>query len=625
MPKNKKGGITLNQVEKVIEQCKMALLAKVPVLYILTDDYKLVNDVVHSNKLVELLYMVTDEKGEKNLYSQREMVRSGYSDIIKEAKPANVTVDTFTTPSILGNVSGYSGDKNPAVIHVVYNYDHGLEKISSGNDKTLVSFVEKYVNSEDNDPGNIRKTVVILVGPTVKIPAGLENYVQIIEVPPLEDTEIKETIEAFTAKEKENNYSMTKSYLDEMVTRFKGLSKYKIIEILRKIKQKNGCICNINDEKDKKIIKTKTEIAFSFIKQEKEQTIKKAGVLSYIDVKKDSVEVGGLENLKEWLDDQNTILENYEEAKKCRVDFAKGLLITGVPGCGKSLMAKYTASKFNVPLVQMDMGALQSSLLGESEANMRRALKTVEAMAPCVLWIDEVEKGLSGSRGDGSTDGGTSQRMLATLLTWLQENKELIFSFITANDISKLPPELLRLGRISKKYSVAIPTYKECVEIFLAQISRKAKDKNGKKNEFLFDDSVCHKEYWKDILEYCAEKGKFLTGGDIEVIINAAMTKYYLKYKEVAGCYEAEKFKTHLKATIDETTPFGQTNMKDIVCYQILQEENQFEYAAKSRIINKNLKEDFESENASKPDNIYDSKLKEAIFAKYKEIIEEKK
>ena len=129
-------------------------------------------------------------------------------------------------------------------------------------------------------------------------------------------------------------------------------------------------------------------------------------------------------------------------------------------------MAMYTAGEFNIPLIQMDMGSLQKKYHGESEASMRKALKLIEAMAPCVLWIDEIDKGFAGMKGSGEADGGASQRAMATFLTWMQTNKKPVFSFITSNDVTKIPSELLRLGRVGKKYSVAMPCCDECKKIF---------------------------------------------------------------------------------------------------------------------------------------------------------------
>ena len=144
----------------------------------------------------------------------------------------------------------------------------------------------------------------------------------------------------------------------------------------------------------------------------------------------------------------------------------KGILLCGIPGCGKSLAAKLTAQTLDLPLLQMDMGNLMGGIQGQSEENMRKALGFAEAMAPCVLWIDELEKGFSGAKSSGNSDGGTFKRMFGTLLNWMQENMKPCFIFATANDIGGLPKELFRSGRFDELFAVYLPTAQECADIF---------------------------------------------------------------------------------------------------------------------------------------------------------------
>jgi SpoVK/Ycf46/Vps4 family AAA+-type ATPase len=151
-------------------------------------------------------------------------------------------------------------------------------------------------------------------------------------------------------------------------------------------------------------------------------------------------DVGGLEVLKQWLRLRESAFS--EEAREYGLPEPKGIALIGIPGTGKSLTAKMVAGLWRLPLVRLDLGALYGRFVGESEENSRRALRLAETIAPCVLWIDELEKGIS----TGDNDGGTSLRVLATLLSWMQEKKKPVFVVATANDISKLPPELLRRG-----------------------------------------------------------------------------------------------------------------------------------------------------------------------------------
>ncbi|MEI6536589.1 MAG: AAA family ATPase, partial [Verrucomicrobiaceae bacterium] len=150
----------------------------------------------------------------------------------------------------------------------------------------------------------------------------------------------------------------------------------------------------------------------------------------------------------------------------------KGLLIVGIPGTGKSLTAKATASAFNLPLLRLDMGRVFGGIVGQSEANLRSVIQTAEAIAPCVLWIDEIEKGFSGSKSSGSTDGGTSSRVFGSFLSWMQEKRQPVFVVATANDVSQLPPEFLRKGRFDELFFVDLPDATERAQIWDIVINR---------------------------------------------------------------------------------------------------------------------------------------------------------
>jgi ATP-dependent 26S proteasome regulatory subunit len=205
---------------------------------------------------------------------------------------------------------------------------------------------------------------------------------------------------------------------------------------------------------------------------EKKQIIRKTGILEYIDSKVDLDDVGGLATLKKWLHLRSQCFG--QAAQEFGVGTPKGLLLTGVPGCGKSLTAKCVSSSWNMPLLRLDMGKIFQGLVGSSESNIRSALRTAEAISPCILWIDEIEKGLSGSSG-GASDGGTASRVFGTLLTWMQEKTAPVFVFATANNINSLPPELLRKGRFDEIFFVDFPSTSErkrILEIHLKRLKR---------------------------------------------------------------------------------------------------------------------------------------------------------
>jgi len=213
----------------------------------------------------------------------------------------------------------------------------------------------------------------------------------------------------------------------------------------------------------------------SLIAREKAQALKKTGVLEVIETTESLASIGGLDALKAWL------LQRREAFTKRARDYGlpvpKGMLVLGVPGTGKSLTAKATASVFGVPLLKLDAGRLFGSLVGQSEANLRAAIQTAEAIAPCVLWIDELEKAFAGSASSGSSDGGTSARVFGTLLNWLQEKTSPVFVVATANDISQLPPELLRKGRWDECWFVDLPDVRERAAIWDLVVTKFGREK----------------------------------------------------------------------------------------------------------------------------------------------------
>ncbi|MCD7957355.1 MAG: AAA family ATPase [Lachnospiraceae bacterium] len=183
-------------------------------------------------------------------------------------------------------------------------------------------------------------------------------------------------------------------------------------------------------------------------------------------------DIGGLENLKTWFRRKAKVYKNLNKAEAFGVDMPKGVLIAGISGCGKSLTAKAAASLFEVPLLRLDMGRLMGKYVGESEENMRKATSLAEAISPCVLWIDEIEKAFAGI---GGTGGGAevTTRLFGNFLTWMQEKRSPVFVVATANDVTKLPPELLRKGRFDEIFYVGLPKKGERRRIFEIHIQKR--------------------------------------------------------------------------------------------------------------------------------------------------------
>jgi hypothetical protein len=205
----------------------------------------------------------------------------------------------------------------------------------------------------------------------------------------------------------------------------------------------------------------------------KRRMIQRGGLLEYIETPLDLSEIGGMNNLKKWLAHRKNAFTPEAEAFGLRAP--RGVLMLGVQGAGKSLCAKAIATAWHQPLLRMDPGVLYASYIGESERNLREALKQTESMSPVILWIDEIEKGFA-SAASQSTDGGLSKRLFGTLLTWMQEHQEPVFVIATANDITALPPELLRKGRFDEIFFVDLPIRKVRKQIFAIHLVKRQRD-----------------------------------------------------------------------------------------------------------------------------------------------------
>lgn len=212
----------------------------------------------------------------------------------------------------------------------------------------------------------------------------------------------------------------------------------------------------------------------SVIFSEKQQIIKKSGLLEYYEAQENFNHVAGLDNLKQWLIKRQIAFS--ERATRFGLPSPRGVMLLGVQGCGKSLCAKAVSSLWNLPLLRFDIGQMFSSLVGSSEENVRRAIQTAESVAPVILWIDEIDKALAGSSGGGSSDAGTASRVFGTLLTWLSEKTSEVFVICTANDISHLPPELLRKGRLDEIFFVDLPDERERREILKIHLQKRQRD-----------------------------------------------------------------------------------------------------------------------------------------------------
>ncbi len=262
-----------------------------------------------------------------------------------------------------------------------------------------------------------------------------------------------------------------------------------------------------------KCIVEKGRFDVDLIVAEKQQLIRKSGVLEYFEAKEQVTDIGGLEILKAWL--HNRALAFTEKAQEFGLPAPRGILLLGVQGCGKSLTAKAVAHLWRLPLLRLDVGRIFAGLVGSSEENIRRAIHMAETVSPCVLWLDEIEKGLAGVQSSSYADSGVTARVFATLNTWMQEKTKPVFVVATANDISQLPPELLRKGRFDDIFFVDLPSQSEREEIFAIHLRRRKRDPDA------FD------------LDHLAVESTGLSGAEIEQAVISALYTAFEGAREV--------------------------------------------------------------------------------------------
>lgn len=353
-------------------------------------------------------------------------------------------------------------------------------------------------------PGNVYKPI-LLVTPQVSIPLELEKLITVVtyELPTREQVEEQlQGMEAFL-RAKDLPVPEGRERV-AIINALVGMTKSEIINVLKKSVAKHKRI--VLDE----------------IVAEKEQVIKKTGLLEYVTKLGNMDNVGGMDILKDWFNDAQYAFEF--EAREYNVDPVRGVVVTGFPGTGKSLTAKSVAHQWNLPLLKMNMSDIMDSKVGQSEKNIDRALKLAESVSPCVLWIDEIEKALSGIGSSDKSDGGTTSRVIQTILTWLSDKEAPVFVIATANNITNLPPELTRAGRFDDIFFVSLPHQKEREEIFAIHLK-----KRGYEVKKVSDGPNVFSK--KDVAHF-AELAKDFTGAEIEQVVAEAGRRAYADFRK---------------------------------------------------------------------------------------------
>ena len=304
-----------------------------------------------------------------------------------------------------------------------------------------------------------RAETLILIGPTLNLPTDLEKDITVIDFELPVASEIEAMLDRVIAAVRDNpnvDSKLEPSQRESLVKSAQGLTQDEIESVFAR-----------------SLVERK-RFDLDIVLEEKKQIIRKSGLLEYYAPDAQIKDVGGLELLKSWLDKRSESFT--DKAREFGIPAPKGILLLGVQGCGKSLVAKAVAAQWNLPLLKLDVGRIFGSLVGQSEENIRRAIDVSESVAPCILWADELEKGFAGASGGGVSDGGTMARVFSTFLTWMQEKTAPVFLMATANDVTKLPPEMLRKGRFDEIFFVDLPDGPEREEILAIHLKKRNRD-----------------------------------------------------------------------------------------------------------------------------------------------------
>ena len=362
--------------------------------------------------------------------------------------------------------------------------------------------------------------LIILMSPLQTVPVELEKEVVVLDYPLPNLTELDQVLSERLTKSKTNRIDTETR--EKLLKAALGLTKDEAEKVYRKAQVKAG-----------KLTESEVEIVLS----EKKQLIRRNGILEYIEEDETIDSVGGLEELKRWLKQRSNAFT--ERARDYGLPQPKGMLILGVPGCGKSLIAKTTSRLWGLPLLRLDMGRVyDGSTVGRSEANLRSALKTAESISPVILFIDELDKAFAGGGGSGDSDGGTSGRIFGSFLTWMQEKKSPVFVMATANRVERLPGEFLRKGRFDEIFFVDLPNSAERKDIFNIHLGKRRSEINR------FD------------LEQLTKVSDGFSGAEIEQAIIAAMYDAFAQDREFT--------QLDIIAAIKATLPLSRTMTEQV-------------------------------------------------------------
>lgn len=519
----------LTVLERVIARCRRAFDAKTPLIMIDTEELELVNDVVFEGSFVKLKRQ--EELSESRFQPYYTLLGS---DPDERAKCVNLYMDYTKLMAAAESAGDLDKDVAPVSIFILHLTHDSWRP--NGQEPGMIPYLRKYTESylccQDNS-APLCCSLVVLYGDVSLLPEDLRPYTVIVDVKYPEKEEIMDIVVTMT---EECGYPLElKEDREALVT---ALAGFGLMDIKRRMRE----LLFVCDEAGQPLLYNPKEKRRVLLDAKKQVLLQNGGLLELQEAQPDRSEndknkLGGMAEYRKWVQHYKTRMTQKDVfSREGGIRPPKGVLLCGVPGCGKSEAAKILQQEWDLPMLKLNVDQLMGGYVGDSERNMRQALSQAEVMAPCILWIDELDKGFSGS-SKGGQDNATFKRMFGRFLTWMQENDRACFIFATANDISQLPPEFFRSGRFDELFSVFMPTEKECIEIFkehmrrAEKLRRKEAESLGTNLEspYLFalgEFGPYGDETLKHIMAlFTADKNnmKFVSGADIQKIVTNAL------------------------------------------------------------------------------------------------------
>ncbi len=505
-------------------------------------------------------------------------------------------------------------------------------------------FLKQFLSAaarEEQEQG--RFLILFLVSPILRCPKGFEGEIEVIDVPEMDQGDVEDFLSAQAVREygaglgSASIDSVEKKRIVEAARDLRGISKKGILEILADLRAEYGSFFGrtADGSGTEKNLRHIVESRKRLVAELKKKEARYDSTVTMIEPQEAAIE--GLKEFLCWIDAVKEEFLDEEKAFRFGNKPPKGVLLTGIPGSGKTQAAKQVAFRMgglegNVPLVQFRMDNLLGGLVGDSEANFKRCRKRIEALSPCIVLLDEIEKTFDTEGKSSSND--VKMNILTALLDWMQENERQIFFFATSNSVVHLKPELLRDGRFDMRFCVFMPTHDELVEIFRLHMEHANRRANGR----LFQDADYRetaRSFLSKITEYARakEKNMFFTGANVENLITQANRdlKRQAEKKRSPRPYRQEEYLEALlcAAKGKYCQPYGVTNRKDIVEFWLSAYKNQYTNAASLDLFPFTAYDEeacaFRKQDLIKPEHDYDAYLFERISAEISKAHKERK